>query len=189
MSGARPGPIRSLSRSARPDPSPFRFSFSPSSEALEPVRGLSAAYYANASWEGTPVLTAIDRSVHFEKSALVRRAAELVGPASAVWEGVLSVPAQSVYRFELVSDDGSTLELDGRLLIDNGGFHPSRRAVRDILLARGDHPSGSSISTPATAAISTPSSVGRAASGPASSERSASIRSRPARLSGPSRTA
>jgi hypothetical protein len=108
--------------------------------ALRPVRGLSAAYFANASWEGKPLLTAVDRSVHFEKSALVRRAAGLDGPASAAWEGILSVPAQSAYRFELVSDDGSLLELDGRLLIDNGGYHPSRRAVREILLARGDHP-------------------------------------------------
>ena len=107
---------------------------------LGPVRGLSAEYFANASWEGTPVLRAIDRSIHFDKSALVRRDARLGGPASAVWEGVLSVGAQSEYRFELVSDDGSSLELDGRVLIDNGGFHPSRRVARDILLARGEHP-------------------------------------------------
>jgi len=105
-----------------------------------PVRGLSGTYFANASWEGKPVLAAVDPSIHFEKSAMIRRAAALGGPASAVWEGVLSVPGQSVYRFELISDDGSTLELDGKLLVDNGGFHPSRRAFRDILLARGDHP-------------------------------------------------
>jgi len=43
------------------------------------------------------------------------------------------------YRFALVSDDGSKLYIDGRMIIDNDGHHPTLRMDGAVKLAGGIH--------------------------------------------------
>jgi hypothetical protein len=53
------------------------------------------------------------------------------GPSEKPWnpsfslrlEGEMAVPEPGIYRFDLGSDDGSLLHLDGALVLDNGGIH------------------------------------------------------------------
>ncbi len=53
--------------------------------------------------------------------------------------GMIDVPASGVYRFEIASDDGSELWIDGVLVINNGGLHGATPKVGDIALAIGCH--------------------------------------------------
>ena len=48
---------------------------------------------------------------------------EVKGNIGLVLTGYLEVPADGIYTFALLSDDGSTLMLDGELLGDNDGAH------------------------------------------------------------------
>jgi len=53
--------------------------------------------------------------------------------------GKFWIQKPGVYRFALISDDGSRLEIDGRELIDNDGIHPARRLEARVELAGGIH--------------------------------------------------
>ena len=53
--------------------------------------------------------------------------------------GMIDVPASGVYRFEIASDDGSELWIDGVRVIDNGGLHGAVPKVGDVALAIGCH--------------------------------------------------
>lgn len=53
--------------------------------------------------------------------------------------GVIETRLPGVYRFEISSDDGSELWIDGRLVIDNGGLHGATSKFGDIALAGGCH--------------------------------------------------
>jgi hypothetical protein len=52
------------------------------------------------------------------------------------WTGWLRAD-DAVYTFESRSDDGSWIDLNGKLLLDNGGTHPAKVARRTVRLARG----------------------------------------------------
>jgi hypothetical protein len=89
-------------------------------------------------------------------------------PAGAIYTSALNVPTQSfragfpgvtkrfewfaidysarfwietpgVYRFALVSDDGSRLYIDDREVIDNDGIHPAERRAGSVELSGGIH--------------------------------------------------
>jgi len=56
------------------------------------------------------------------------------------FSGFLNIPRDDVYLFELASDDGSRLVLDGRTLIDNDGLHGTATKKAPAALAKGWHP-------------------------------------------------
>lgn len=51
----------------------------------------------------------------------------------------LIIPAQGSYSFQLNSDDGAKLSIDGILVIDNDGQHAPTAKTADINLAAGEH--------------------------------------------------
>jgi hexosaminidase len=55
------------------------------------------------------------------------------------FEGTLSVPADDYYLFAVESDDGSVLEIDDEIVVDNDGNHASRLLTGHIPLRRGLH--------------------------------------------------
>ncbi|MBN2416517.1 chitobiase/beta-hexosaminidase C-terminal domain-containing protein [bacterium] len=57
-----------------------------------------------------------------------------------VFSGFIKVPETGVYRFSLISDDGSRLSLDGREVILNDGIHGMRTRMFDTVLEAGCHP-------------------------------------------------
>jgi azurin len=57
-----------------------------------------------------------------------------------VFEGVLSVPGSGRYSFELGSNDGSRLEVNGERIVDNDGTHGHQAKTGGINLKPGDHP-------------------------------------------------
>ena len=56
------------------------------------------------------------------------------------FDGFLRVDKDDLYRLIIVSDDGSKLYLDGRLLIDHDGNHPPKPAGQLVRLRKGLHP-------------------------------------------------
>lgn len=53
--------------------------------------------------------------------------------------GKFYVTTPGVYRFRLLSDDGSLLYVDGQTVIDNAGLHPPQAKDGSICLASGVH--------------------------------------------------
>jgi hypothetical protein len=58
---------------------------------------------------------------------------------STTWTGSIVALREGTYTFATVSDDGSSVFVDGRLVVDNGGRHGARLATGLVHLARGTH--------------------------------------------------
>jgi hexosaminidase len=55
------------------------------------------------------------------------------------FEGFVNVPTDGYYQFAVESDDGSVLEIDDEVVVDNDGNHPSRVLTGHIPLRHGLH--------------------------------------------------
>lgn len=55
------------------------------------------------------------------------------------WDGYIEVPADGVYTFSTMSDDGSRLYLDGQLLVDSDGLHGPQEILGTNALLAGKH--------------------------------------------------
>lgn len=62
-----------------------------------------------------------------------------VGNAALVFTGGVTVPADGVYIFSTTSDDGSTLAVDGEVVVENGVAHKAHARSGGIALAAGRH--------------------------------------------------
>ncbi|HEY3445285.1 MAG TPA: PA14 domain-containing protein [Myxococcales bacterium] len=56
------------------------------------------------------------------------------------WTGAVAVPREGDWTFYLTSDDGSTLDLDGKRVVENGGAHPMQERSGTAKLSAGMHP-------------------------------------------------
>lgn len=56
-----------------------------------------------------------------------------------VFEGYIEVPADGIYTFYLLSDDGSWLKIDNDMVVDNDGAHSPREIVGQAALKKGLH--------------------------------------------------
>jgi hypothetical protein len=102
--------------------------------------GLRGEYFANGEWQGTPVVSAVDPDVSFE-----RVTGRFPGGApeyfSVRWTGFLNVGRAGRYTFATTSDDGSALFLDNQPepLVLNGGVHGVQTATGTTFLEAGPH--------------------------------------------------
>ena len=56
------------------------------------------------------------------------------------YQGYLDVPVSGVYTIYLNSNDGGILSIDGKMIIDNDGFHRTQEKSKKLALAKGYHP-------------------------------------------------
>lgn len=55
-------------------------------------------------------------------------------------EGMIDIPQRKNYVFRLVSDDGSKLYIDGKLVVDHDGLHGATARDGELILSAGKHP-------------------------------------------------
>jgi len=55
------------------------------------------------------------------------------------YSGRFWIEEPGLYRFELISDDGSKLYIDGQLVVNNDGLHPAQTRTGEFTLAGGIH--------------------------------------------------
>ena len=56
-----------------------------------------------------------------------------------IYKGYIDIPADGVYTFSLLSDDGSILKIDGETIIDNDGLHSPDEKNAQKALRKGLH--------------------------------------------------
>lgn len=83
-----------------------------------------------------PVFEGIVPQLHATKDDF----GELTDNFGLVAEGFLNIPKDNNYVFRLVSDDGSTLHIDGKLVIDHDGLHGDEAKDGEVALKAGIHP-------------------------------------------------
>jgi len=99
-------------------------------------QGLVGEYYPNSDWQGEPAHRRVDRQIDFN---WLEPPFPLPPPFSIEWHGSLLVDRAGLYGFSLESDDGSVLEIDGRVVVDNGGQHGVLTRRGEVELSEGTH--------------------------------------------------
>ena len=64
---------------------------------------------------------------------------DVVGDIGLIFDGYIEVPADGTYSFYTYSDDGSVLEIGGRVVVDNDGLHSRLERSGQAALRRGMH--------------------------------------------------
>lgn len=100
--------------------------------------GLNAFYYTNAEWKGKPVITKIDKNCFLKGN--VKENILSAAVFSVKWEGYIAIKKSGIYRFTTNSDDGSSLQINKKIIIDNGGAHGLRRVSAEVTLEKGMYP-------------------------------------------------
>ncbi|MCX4244486.1 PA14 domain-containing protein [Paraliomyxa miuraensis] len=100
-----------------------------------PWRGL---YYDNERFEGDP-RERFDRTIEFDfgKDSPIRGVG--VDAFSIRWDTCIAIEEDTKVRFELASDDGSRLYIDGERIIDNWGDHGTETRNGSATLEAGSH--------------------------------------------------
>lgn len=112
--------------------------YAPAAEATPLKKGLQAVWHEFkgnkcADIEKAPVNGTYEISE-------VTIPAEAKGNIGLVISGYFNAPEDAIYTFNLISDDGSTLTIDGEQVVDNDGPHSVREVTGQKALAKGLHP-------------------------------------------------
>lgn len=122
----------------------FMFGMIGSADAIPVSGGLLGEYYAGAEY-GLPVwddfkYEQIDSTINFNWGGGSPDYSMLGNDLFSIkWTGWISAPTDNTYYFQLLSDDGSMLYIDGGLVIDYSGNHGSYTKEGSIYLEEGLH--------------------------------------------------
>lgn len=99
--------------------------------------GLRAEYFTNMKLEGKPSYIRIDSAVDFNWAGNSPAPGIPGDHFSVRWTGRFKAPASGDYVFNLTSDDGSRMYVNGKLVIDNWGPHSPVERSYTISLTKG----------------------------------------------------
>lgn len=104
--------------------------------ALQMTQGLQGEYSLDPT--GPPALTIVTPEISKTAIAAAWNGAP---PESfrARWFGYIAIGRPGTYTFATASDDGSTVTIDGRLVVDNGNVHGLQTQAGRIQLDAGPH--------------------------------------------------
>lgn len=132
--GKRVSPISSMAfKKVSPKPAYNMISVRP---------GLACADY-KGDWDKVPDFSKLTPRETFALSSIGLNKADGSASTEEQWgrqlSGAVMVPQDGVWVFELTSDDGSKLWIDGELLVDNDGLHSSEAKRGKVALKAGTH--------------------------------------------------
>ncbi len=93
--------------------------------------GLVGYYFITSDWSGSP--TIIQRDLFIIPNDFLHES------YSIRWVGKIAAPSTGTYIFGTLSDDGSFVYIDGRLVVDNRGLHGAEYREGAINLEEGLH--------------------------------------------------
>ena len=99
----------------------------------------SIAAIRSAPLDKRPVVKRVDPQIDFPSSTNRFGATRLIHNFYARWTGVIEIQKDGNYIFATESDDGSRLFMDGRQIVDNGGFHLMQSQSGETELKAGPH--------------------------------------------------
>ena len=103
-----------------------------------PQRGITAAFYTNPHWRNEPAIVRVERQINLD--FVTADSASLPQQEFSVeWSGWLRIDRGGQYAFSTRTDDGSTIEIDGHVVVDNGGVHRATRRTATIAMTPGLH--------------------------------------------------
>jgi PA14 domain-containing protein/GDSL-like lipase/acylhydrolase family protein len=102
-----------------------------------PQRGITVKFSPNRNWL-RPSVVRVERRINLD--FMTAASASLPQQDFSIeWSGWLRTDRDGQYAFNLRSDDGSTLDLDGHLVVDAGGVAFPTTAAATIPMTRGLH--------------------------------------------------
>jgi beta-glucosidase len=101
------------------------------------VTGLTAAYYANADFEGEPALVQVDRAVDFVWKDTTPLAGNWGDDFSVCWAGYLVPPASGRYRLGVDGFSGYKLYLEDELIAEYADIHHPVLRSKEVELEGG----------------------------------------------------
>ncbi len=105
-----------------------------------PEPGLIVRYYDKPNWKGQPVLVQQENPINLNVYEEQRRQKQLPATNFSIsWNGWVRIDEKSSFHIMTASDDGSSVLIDDKLIIDNGGFHGIQKIKQEIVLSRGMH--------------------------------------------------
>ena len=103
-----------------------------------PQRGITAAFYTNPHWSNEPALVRVEREINLD--FMTADSVSLPQQEFSVeWSGWLRIDREGQYTFSTRTDDASTVEIDGHVVVDNGGVHRATRRTATIAMTPGMH--------------------------------------------------
>lgn len=112
--------------------------YSPAAEASPEAQGLSAAWHEFKGNKCADIEKAPLNGTYETEDVIIPEGVK--GNIGLITTGYIDVPADGIYTFALLSDDGSTLVIDGEEVINNDGPHGPREVIGQKALAKGLHP-------------------------------------------------
>ena len=103
-----------------------------------PQRGITTAFYTNRNWSNEPAFVRVERQISLD--FMTADSASLPQQEFSVeWNGWLRTDRDGEYAFSTRTDDGSSIEIDGHLVVDNGGVRPAARQTATTTMTAGLH--------------------------------------------------
>ena len=102
-----------------------------------PQRGITAAFYTNPNWRNEPAIVRVERQINLD--FMIADSSLPQQEFSVEWSGWLRIDGPGQYTFSTRTDDGSTIEIDGHVVVDNGGVHEAIRRTATIAMTPGRH--------------------------------------------------
>lgn len=100
--------------------------------------GLKAVWHEYKGNKCAEIEQARQNGTYSVENVMIPR--KVKGNIGLIIKGYFNAPEDDIYTFALLSDDGSTLVIDGDQVVDNDGPHGPKEIVGQKALAKGYHP-------------------------------------------------
>lgn len=110
----------------------------PAMNVASPKQGVAYTYYEGQCKRVADITSCLKVKEGIMKNFLIKDAA-IADHFAYEFRTLIYISKRGVYRFYTISDDGSKLYIDDKLIVDNDGGHSVRRAEGKVALEKGYH--------------------------------------------------